>query len=405
MKMKKIIFLCMLAIIISCSKPPYYDIPKDANGQVILTTISTTFSDGITALDAGFSLTATLPNAHEGDVMKVELLRLQEPQGGGALQLLPMAGTQTEVTVPASKEATVTYTREKALLSNAGDYVTIVFNGETEYAKGTVTMTPATVVSKPQIEDKSVDITRTSEVAYFNVTVDPIEAAYEGDLIVKMKNGVNDSWIDVPGSPFSGAQPFLVPISGADFAVDKDTMYYSFTSARLTFTEEITSQIIVRDPYFYLKKSATMTINTTSDARDLLINAAVSNAAPVASDAVALILALSASSGSLLLQGGTAWLAASANNQIEFVETTAAVYAANSSTNSIALFDAAKLAGDATTVANPVGGEGYYIFRATNGTAPADVYYGMIKSVSATPTSSTIEYRIGNMYAHLLVIK
>lgn len=105
-----------------------------------------------------------------------------------------------------------------------------------------------------------------------------------------------------------------------------------------------------------------------------------------------------------MLRGGSAWLAASGDNLIEFVETTSAVYTANSSTNTIALFDAAKLAGDATTEANPVGA-GYYIFRATNGTGPEDVYYGMIKSVSATPTSSTIEYRIGNLYAHLLVIK
>jgi hypothetical protein len=404
MEMKKIILLCVLATIISCSKPPYYEIPKDANGQVILTTISSTTSTGITALDAGFSLTATLPNANVGDVMKVELLRLQEPPGGGALQLLPMAGTQTDITVAASKEATVTYTREQAMLGQAGDYVTIIFNGATEYAKGTVTMTPATVVSKPQIEDKAVEITRTSEVAFFNVTVDPIEAAYEGELVVQRKNGINDPWEDVPGTPFSGAQPFLVPISGDDFAADKDTMFYLFSSARLSFTEEISTSIIVRDPYFYLKKSATMTLNTTSDARDLLINAGVSDAAPVASGDVKVILALSSSSGSLLLQGGSAWLAASANNQIEFVETTAAVYAANSSTNSIALFDAAKLAGDANTVANPVGGAGYYIFRATNGTTPADVYYGMIRSVSATPTSSTIEYRIGNLYAHLLVI-
>ena len=404
--MKKIIFLSMLAIIISCSKPPYYEIPKDANGQAILTTISSTSSDGLTTLDAGFSLTATLPNAQVGDVMKVEMLVLQEPEGGGPEQLLPLAGTQTELTVTASKEATVTYTREQARLSEADDYVTIIFNGETEYAKGTVTMIPATVVSKPQVEDKEVEITRTSEVAYFNVTVDPIEAAYEGQLVVKRKNGLHDPWVDVTGSPFSGAQPFLVPISGDEFAAEKDTMYYTFTSSRLTYTEEIKAGIVVRDPYFYLKKTGvTMTLNTTSDARDILINTAVSDAAPVAADAVAVILALSSSSGSLMLQGGSAWLAASANNLIEFVETTATVYSENNSTNSIALFDAAKLAGDAKTEANPVGGAGYYIFRATNGTATSDVYYGMIKSVSATPTSSTIEYRIGNLYAHLLVIK
>jgi hypothetical protein len=406
MKMKKIILLCMLALIISCSKPPYYDIPLDANGKAYLTDISSTTSDGLTTLDAGFSLTATLPNANVGDVMKVELLRLQEPQGGGAPQLLPMAGTQTDITVTASKEATVNYTREKAMLSKAGDYVTVVFNGATEYAKGKVTMEAATVVSKPQIQTKTVDITRTAEVAYFNVTVEPIEAAYTGNLVVKRKNGVHDSWVDVTGTPFSGAQPFLVPISGDEFAVGKDTMYYSFTSARLTYTEVINATVIVRDPYFYLKKSSvTMTLNTSSDARNILVNAAASDAAPVASNAVAVILGLSASSGSLMLRGGSGWLAASPNNLIEFVETNATVYSANKATNSIALFDAAKLAGQAKTEANPVGGAGYYIFRATNGTGPEDVYYGMIKSISATPTSSTIEYRIGNQYAHLLVIK
>ena len=56
--------------------------------------------------------------------------------------------------------------------------------------------------------------------------------------------------------------------------------------------------------------------------------------------------------------------------------------------------------------ADPIAGEGVYIFKAITGTDPEDVYYGMLKVTSVIPkVSVTFEYRIGNMYAHLAVVK
>ena len=58
-----------------------YDIPRDANGNIILTTVSSATTTGVSTLDDQFSVTATLPNAKSGDVMNVECLQLQIPTG------------------------------------------------------------------------------------------------------------------------------------------------------------------------------------------------------------------------------------------------------------------------------------------------------------------------------------
>ncbi len=392
--MKKIIsLLCALVLIVSCTKQPYYEIPKDANGNAILTGISSTTTTGISVLDGSFSVTATFATANAGDVMNVELLQLQIPPSGGATkQLLPMAGTQKTATVGSDMKATVTYTRAEAKMTMATDYVTVTFNGVTDYAKARVDMVPAITVSKPKVSGKEVDVARTAETAYFNVTIVPKEAAYTGTLVVTRKNGKNAPAVAVAGSPFLGPQPLLVPISGTDFAVNKDTMIYTFTAVKGSYSDVVSTTIIVRDPYFYLKKSATLTLGGSSAGRNLLINAGVAFTAATANIGV---------SGSLLLQGGSAWLAL-AGRSIQFVPSTLAMYDANNSTNTIAAFNA----GVPANTADPIAGAGIYIFKIVNGTGVTNVYYGMMKMISVLPgVSVTFEYRIGDQYAHLLVIQ
>jgi len=325
-------------------------------------------------------------------VMSIECLQPQIPStGGGTKQLLPLAGTQKTATVGADLKASISYTRSEANLVAASDYVTVAFNGATDGGLCRVTMVPATTVSKPKVGTKEIDIARTSETAYFNVTVIPKQAAYSGNLVVQRKNGINSSWVNVAGSPFSGAQPFLVPISGNDFAVGKDTMYYTFTASSGTYTDPVSVKIIVRDPYFYLKRSATLTLGGTSAGVNLLTNAAVAE-----NDATAMI----GVAGTLALKGGSAWLAA--GNTIQFVASTAAMYTANKSSDAIAAYNA----GIPASTVDAVAGDGVYIFRAVTGPNPADVYYGMLKTTSILPgISVTFEYRIGDQYAHLLVIQ
>jgi hypothetical protein len=394
MKMKKIIsLLCAVGLIASCSEQAYFEIPKDANGKAILTGISSTTTTGISTLDDGFSVTATFATAKAGDVMNVELLQLQIPPSGGTTkQLLPMAGTQKQITVGTDLKATVAYSRAEAKLAEPTEYVTVVFNGATDYAKVRVDMVPATTVSKPKVSTKEIDVARTSETAYFNVTVAPKAGDYTGEMVAKRKNGKNAPWVEVPGSPFSGTQPFLVPISGDDFAVDQDTMYYSFTTESGAYTDEILKTIIVIDPYFFFKKSATLSLGGASAGRNLITNTAVAE-----NDANAMV----AVSGSLNLKGGSAWLAA--GNTIEFVPSTLAMYSANNSNDAIDAFNAELIK---SKTADPIEGEGVYIFKVVNGAAPEDVYYGMMKMTSVTPgVSVAFEYRIGDKYAHLLVIK
>lgn len=392
--MKQIIsLLCSVLILAGCTEQEYFEIPRDANGNVILTGISSTTTTGISTLDNDFSVTATFATANPGDVMKVELLQLQIPPSGGTTkQLLPLEGTQKEVTVGQDLTATVGYSRAEANLAEPGEYVTVVFNGATDYAKVRIDMVPATTVSKPKVSTKEIDVARTSETAYFHVTVGPKSSEYTGNMIARRKNGKNEPWVEVPGSPFSGEQPFLVPISGDDFAVGQDTMYYSFTSTSGQYTDEVLKTIVVIDPYFFFKKSAVLTLGGASAGRDLIANTAVAEDAPNAMVAV---------SGSLNLKGGSAWLAA--GNKIEFVPSTLAMYSANNSADAIAAFNSQLLK---STTADPIEGEGVFIFRMVNGPDPEDVYYGMMKMTKVTPgVSVEFEYRIGDKYAHLLVIK
>ena len=173
----------------SCTKQPYYEIPTDENGNVVITGVAKTTSDGITTLDDGFTVTSYLPNAKSGDVMKVELLQLQTPSGGGSQQLLPMAGTQKEITLGSDLTAVVSYTRAEAKLVNAGDYVTVTFSGKTDAATFRVNLKDATAVSNPQYNGKDVDVIRSAGTASFKTTVAPASGAYAGNVVVKKKNG------------------------------------------------------------------------------------------------------------------------------------------------------------------------------------------------------------------------
>jgi len=399
--MKKIIsLLLLLGLIVSCTKDKLFDVPRDANGNVIFTTISSTTTTGVSALDAQFTVTATLPNAKAGDVMNVECLQLQVPVGSTSTtkQLLPLAGTQKTATVGADLKASITYTRTEAKLNNIGDYVTVAFNGVTDYAKQKVDLVPSVSSSKPAVTKSAtsiveLDVARTTETAYFNVKVSPKSAAYTGTLVAQRKNGKNAAWVPVTGSPFANASTFLVPISGTDFAVGKDTMYYSFKATMGSITEELLpAAIVVRDPYFYLKKTGvTLALGGSSAGRNMLTNTAVAENNATANIAV---------SGSLILKGGSVWQ--TGGKSINFVPSTLAMYDGNSTTNTIAAYNA----GTPVSTADPIAGAGVYIFKIVNGVAPADVYYGMIKVTSVLPgVSVTMEYRIGDKYAHLAVIK
>ena len=301
-------------------------------------------------------------------------------------------------TVGADLKASITYTRAEAKLIAINDYVIVAFNGLTDYATQKVTLVPAVASSKPAVTKSAtsiveLDVARTTETAYFNVTVSPKSGSYTGTLVAQRKNGKNAAWVTVPGSPFANAATFLVPISGTDFAAGKDTMYYSFKATMAGITEELLPQaVVVRDPYFYLKKTGvTLALGGSSAGRNLLTNTAVAENNATANIAV---------SGSLILKGGSAWLAS--GKSINFVPTTLAMYDGNSTTNTIAAFNA----GTPTPTADPIGGTGIYIYKIVNGATPADVYYGMIKVTSVLPgVSVTMEYRIGDQYVHLIVIK
>lgn len=395
MKTRKIILLtliCSIALIMSCTKQPYYEIPTDASGKAVITSVSTTTTAGVTALDDKFTVNSTLPNAKSGDVMTAELLKLQVPSWDATLakQNLPLAGTKKTVNVGSDLKTSVTFTRAEAQMVNVGDYVTFAMSGATESGYiSTITLASAFAVASPKsINGKVVSIIRTPEVANIQVNVTPKIAAYTGSLIVKRKNGVNASWETVPGT-FT-TNPFQIPVAGSDFAAGKDTMYYQFTATVGSLSEVITTKIIVSDPFFFLKKSATLTLGGSSAGRNLFINAVVA-----ATDANAII---AADGGSLVMHGGSAW--AIGGKSISFVQATKALYDGNNVNAAMTAFSA----GTAMATADPT--NPYYIFKIVNGANPSDVYYGMIQINSVVPGVSVVfEYRIGNIYTHLAVIQ
>ena len=385
---KSLIFICSLALMVSCSKQPYWDVPDVVNGVAAITDISTATSDGISTLDDNFTVNVTLPNAKSGDVMTVELLKQQIPKDGGtSTQLLPMEGTQQSVTVGSDLKASVTYTKAQAQMVNTGDNVYVSWAGKTESASLVVTLTPATSVSSPEYNGSPVKVIRGAGTAYFDVKVAPKSGNYTGNVVVQKKNGMNDPWVSV-GSFAAASQ---VPISGDDFAIGKDTMYYNFVATSGSNKDDVTVVVVDNDPYFFLKKAGTMAIGST-DGLNLLVNGALP-----ATDANA-ILAVDA--GTLMMHGGTNW--AVGGKSISFVPSTLANYATNSPTSAMATY----MAGTPTATANPLSGEGVYVFKIVNGPNPTDIFYGILKITNIVPNVSvSYEYRIGSTYNQLSIIQ
>jgi hypothetical protein len=372
----------------SCTKQPYYEIPTDENGNVVITGVAETTSDGITTLDDNFTVSSYLPNAKEGDVMKVELLQLQPPPGGGSAQLLPMAGTQKEVTLGSNLEATVNYTRNEARLVNVGDYVTVTFSGKTDAATFRVDLKEATAVSNPQYNGTDVDIIRGAGTANFTVTVTPASGAYSGDVLVKRKNGTDEPW-QTMGTYSPGD---AVPVSGDDFAAGKDTMFYSFLTNRSGYTDEIVKQVVAGNPYFFIKKPGTLTVASGEDGFNLL------NGTVMAANNAGAVITLE--SGPLSVKEGGTW--ATGGKNISFVASTANTYNLNSVTDAQNEF----LAGTPVSSIDPSAGTGIYVFKLVNGGLPADVLYGMIKLTKVVPDNAIeFEYRIGNIYDHYSVVE
>lgn len=377
-----LILICLLAaVIVSCSKQPYYNIPTDANGHIILTGIATTTSSGISTLDDNFTVDATLPNAKAGDVMTVELLKPQIPAGGSTAQLLPLAGTQKQVTVSNNLTVSVNYTRAAAMMNVPGDFVTVTFSGKTESASIVITLTQATTVSNPEYNGKSVNVIRGAGTAFFDINVNPKLGAYTGSVIVKRKNGINDPWMNVGNF----AAISKVPVSGDDFAAGKDTMYYSFVSQLNTFVDSVNIQVIDNNPYFFFKKSGTMTLGGSSSGLNIWVNGSLTANDPNA------VLAIDG--GSLTIHGGSAW--AVGGNSVSFVPSTVALYNQNNPVSAMAAY----MAGTPSATADPAFGEGVYILKIING---ANTFYSMLKITSIVPgVSVSYEYRIGTMYSDL----
>ena len=135
MKAKIIItlsFIAAIAMMIGCTKHPYYDIPLDSNGKVYITKISQVTAAPVTSAMTSFTVNGYFPNQKSGDAMKATVLQQQVPSWNpaGAKQLLPVAGSEKSITVGSDFKTSVTYTRTEANLLKVGDAITVVFSGE-----------------------------------------------------------------------------------------------------------------------------------------------------------------------------------------------------------------------------------------------------------------------------------
>ena len=371
------------ALLQSCSKQEYVNIPRNADGSAYITTVASTTNTGMTTLDNGFSVTATLPNAKAGDEMVAELLAQQLPVGGSATQLLPIAGTQKKLIVGSDLKVTVSYTREQALFKNVNDQVTVTFAGKTESAFTTISMGLATSVKGPLYDGKAVNIRRNSGAAYFEVAVAPKAATYTGNVTVLKRNGIALAW-----TPTDYAYGTKIPISGDDYAVGKDTMYYAFVSKVGSFSDTVRMTVFANAPLFQLTKSGTMVLGATTGGVNVMSNSTVS-----ATDTLA-ILAIDAAS--LQIKAGSALRA---STTISFVPSTSALYAAGNAADIQAAFDA----GTASTMIDPIAGVPVYIFKIVDASG---TYYGILSITSVVPgTSVAYAYKIGSTYAQLAILK
>jgi hypothetical protein len=394
--MKNIIlltFLSLLALIVSCSKIPYYDIPT-VDGKIIIYELTTSTNTGITTLDPSITFTVNFKTARSGDEIDIQLLSQQVPAEGQIAQWLPLAGTQKTQTLGADLKADITYTRAETGMNKAGDTRKLCISSIMDSHLKVFNMTLATNVTNPQAgtvaKPVDVTITRTTDTAHFRVSVVPMSGPYTGTIIAQRKNGINDSWVDAGASPFTA--PAEVPISGNDFAAGKDTMYYKFTTTQSGYTDVIEKTVVIAVPFFYKKRPVTLILGGAKAGVNMLNNATIK------ADSSDAMLALDA--GVLILHGGSAW--AVGGKSIEFVESTPATYALNNVNVAVAEYEA----GTPSATADPAVGQGVYIFKMINGPTADDVFYGMIKVLNTVPGVSVgIEYRIGDRYAHAAILK
>ena len=373
----------IVALLQSCSKQEYVNIPKNADGSAYITTVASTTNTGMTTLDNGFSVTATLPNAKAGDEMVAELLAQQLPAGGSSTQLLPIAGTQKKLIVGSDLKVTVSYTRAEALYKNVNDQVTVTFAGKTESAFTTISMGLATSVKGPLYGGSAVNIRRNSGAAYFDVAVAPKAAPYTGNVTVMKKNGIALPWTST-----DYAYGTKVPISGDDYAVGKDTMYLAFVSKVGSFSDTVRMTVFANAPLYQLTKSGTMVLGATTGGVNVMSNSAVS-----ATDTLA-ILAVNAAS--LQIKAGSALRA---STTISFVPSTTALYTAGNAVDIQAAFDA----GTSSAMIDPIAGVPVNIFKIVDASG---TYYGILSITSVVPgTSVAYAYKIGSTYAQLAILK
>jgi hypothetical protein len=380
-----IAFFSLSTLLQSCSKQEYFNIPKNADGSALLTQVASTTNTGITVLDDEFSVTARLPNAKVGDTMIVELLANQIPAGGTTTRLLPIAGTQKKVVVDTNFKSNVTYTKQQALLVNVGDAVTVSFAGKTESAFTTITLGKAISVYGPLYDDRSVTLRRNAGAAYFEVYVAPKKAAYKGSIKVLKKNGINLSW-----SSSDWAYGTKIPISGDDFAIGKDTMYYAFISSTNNYADTVLQTVFANLPLYQLTKSGTMVLSASGGGVNMLINGTVAANSSGATIGIA--------DASLKIAASNSWAAVSGNS-ISFVPSTNALYNEGNAVNCQAAFDA----GTSVKQIDPIAGVPVYIFKMVTG---SNTYYGILRITSVVPgTSVAYEYKIGSTYAQLAILK
>jgi hypothetical protein len=386
--MKNIIlfaFLSSLAFIVSCTKYKHYDMPT-VDGKVIIYELTTSTNTGITTLDPSFTIDVQFKTAKAGDAMSVELLKLLPPPVGTTPQWLPVPGTQKTFTMPSDLKYSVTYTKAETQMLTAGESVKVSFSGPMDSHLKIIYLAAATTVTDPLSGTNPVTVTRTTDTAYFKVTVALKSGPYTGTVIAKRQNGKNEPWVDAGASPF--VAPAAVPVSGNDFAPGKDTMYYEFTASQNGYTDVVKKTVVAATPFFYKKRPATLTLGGAKAGLNLLNNAIVAD--------TSINARLAIDAGVLILHGGSAW--AVGGKSIDFVPSTLATYALNNLNATIAEYDA----GTPSATADPTAGTGVYIFKMINGPTANDVYYGMIKVLTLTPGVSVgIEYRIGDRYAHL----
>jgi len=379
-----IVFFSLTILLQGCSKQEYLDIPKNPDGTAYITKVASTSSAGITTLDDIFTVNATLPNAKAGDEIIAELLAQQMPAGGTSTQLLPIKGTQKKLIVGSDLKVSVSYTRAETLLKNPNDVVTVTFAGKTESAFTSLSLGLATSIKGPLYNGNAVTLRRNAGAAYFDVAVAPKTTSYTGSITVLKKNGIAQPW-----SSAIYAYGTKVPISGDDYAIGKDTMYYAFVSKLGSYTDTVKLTVLANAPLYQLTKSGPMVLGATTGGVDMLSNSTV--AASTSDRAI-----LGITSSSLQITRGTAL---KASTKISFVPSTSSIYNTGNARDIQAVFDA----GTASAIIDPIAGVPVYAFKIEDG---ADIYYGIFRITSVVPgTSVAYEYKIGSTYAQLLVLR